>query len=195
MNINDIAEKMLVNSPVSAELFKAGTTEELKESLIQLAEKHQLKYLLSYHDDGVIWGAYKYGSLSLSSDLIEESPLFRAISLKTCRMFGDDAELMVSDSGELGLQAFLLAEGSGDLHRYYEEQQLLWGDRVDECVDGFSILSEGSQGLRHAVPVHNLELGPTERVAVQVRHYIGYRDSQAYTKWSRLVDLKIVSIG
>ncbi|RMG50963.1 MAG: TIGR03984 family CRISPR-associated protein, partial [Chloroflexi bacterium] len=72
-----------------------------------------------------------------------------------------------------------------------DEDQILWGDTVDATSNGFTLLREGSQGMRHAVPI---VVTPTQlkhhQLRLRVRHYISENeDGEASITLSRLVQL------
>lgn len=169
--------------------FKATTDDELLESLKKQASKHDLSCLLSYHNDGVVWGRFDGQEWKLSSGRFKAdiSPAFRAMTLLQCRAFGDDAELFIwAASGQL--KASILREGSGDEMPYFDQTQLLWGTHlVGKPKDGFSLLREGRQGMQHIVPLAVTIL--KQRLRLLVRNYMDYEAHQAYVKWSRLVKL------
>lgn len=201
-----MSQSNLEKTTVSLELlsdFKATTDDELLESLKTQASKHQLRYLLSHHNDGVVWGRFEGQEWLLSSGRFkaDSSPAFRAMTLQQCRAFGDDAELFIwAASGQL--KASILREGLGCEMPYFEQTQLLWGTNVVDKPkaspegrgDGFSLLREGQQGMLQIVPlaVTSLKASPKtrgKRLRLLVRHYIDYEAHQAYVKWSRLVKL------
>lgn len=75
------------------------------------------------------------------------------------------------------------------------EPYLLWGSEVLAAQDGFSLLQQGAQGLRHAPPLSVSAAGPVQRVPKPltqaiVRHYVAYDEQgQARVAVSRLVSL------
>lgn len=172
----------------------------LLQTLETQAEKHDLRYLLAYHDDGLVWGHYttdkqwsfssgKFQTKTTNGQNHNISPPFRVLTLQECRAFGPTAELLIWREQGI-LNASLLTESDGNTYECFTQTQLLWGDTVEDKKDGFTLLRESSQGLRHAVPCDlsgkkgNL-LKP--RASLTVAHYIDYDDNnQAYVKWSRL---------
>jgi CRISPR-associated protein (TIGR03984 family) len=156
--------------------------------LAELAGEHHLRWLLAHADDGVIWGEVRENQLHLSSDVFPfVSPPLRAETLQQARLFGREAELLLWKKGT-GWQARVIQDGSGEDGEYYDESHLLWGTDVEERQDGFALLREGQEGLRHAPPLpENVHLP----VRLRVRHYLAYdTDGQAYIAYSRLVDLE-----
>lgn len=154
-------------------------------ALSDLARLHGLRWLLAHADDGVIWGELWDGELHLSCDAFPEvSPLLRIETLQQVRLFGHLAELQMWRD-ESTWRARLIRDDAGESHQYYEEAHLLWGTDVDLKKDGFILLRQGKEGLRHAPP-----LSSPDSPRLKVRHYIAYdRDGQAYIAYSRLVSL------
>lgn len=166
--------------------FDVRNDEQLLHNLTTQAQKHDLRYLLAYHDDGVVWGRFENRQWAFSAGKFAISPPFRALTLQECRAFGPTAELLIWRDNDM-LKGSLLTEGDGSTLERFSQTQLLWGDRVEAQKDGFSLLCEGAQGLCHAVPLAlaNVKAGEV-RVRLTVYHYIDYQDDQAYVRWSRL---------
>jgi len=156
--------------------------------LAEQARAHGLCWLLAHADDGVIWGEVRADGLHLSGDVFPRiSPPLRAVTLQQARLFGPDAELLVWRR-DAGWQARLIQDGVGEGGEYYDEAHLLWGDRQEERQDGFVLLRQGQEGLRHAPPLSADAQLPAR---LQVRHYLAYDpDGQAYIAYSRLVGIE-----
>jgi CRISPR-associated protein (TIGR03984 family) len=156
--------------------------------LAELAGEHHLRWLLAHADDGVIWGEVRENQLHLSSDVFPfVSPPLRAETLQQARLFGPDAELLLWKS-EDSWQARIIQDASGEDGEHYEETHLLWGTNVERWQDGFALLREGREGLRHAPPLPQNAHPP---VRLRVRHYLAYdSDGQAYIAYSRLVGIE-----
>lgn len=154
-------------------------------ALSEQATLYGLQWLLAHADDGVIWGELRHGELHLSCDAFPEvSPLLRIETLQQVRLFGHLSELLMWRD-ESTWRARLIRDDAGESHQYYEEAHLLWGTDVDLKKDGFILLRQGKEGLRHAPP-----LASSDSPRLKVRHYIAYdRDGQAYITYSRLVSL------
>ena len=67
----------------------------------------------------------------------------------------------------------------------------MWGDTVEESQDGFTRVHEGSQGMRHAVPITvTADQLRQHLLRLRVRHYITENeDGEASITLSRLVQL------
>jgi CRISPR-associated protein (TIGR03984 family) len=160
----------------------------LSQPLLALSEQarlYGLRWLLAHADDGVIWGELCDGELHLSCNTFPEvSPLLRNETLQQVRLFGHLAELLMWRDGSTWRAR--LIQDYGESHLYYDEAHLLWGTGVDLKKDGFVLLRQGKEGLRHAPPLAS----PDSQPKLKIRHYIAYdRDCQAYIAYSRLVSL------
>jgi len=163
-------------------------TENPTSVLAEFAGRYRLRWLLAHADDGVIWGQVRDDGLHLSSAVFPSvSPPLRAETLQQARLFGPEAELLLWKN-ETGWQARIIQDASGENGEYYDETHLLWGTDVEERQDGFALLREGREGLRHAPPLPENVPPP---VHLRVRHYVKYdSDGQAYIAYSRLVALE-----
>jgi CRISPR-associated protein (TIGR03984 family) len=143
--------------------------------LVKQAEHHGLTRLLAHADDGVIWGQMVNGALQTSHDVFGDppSPELRATTLQQVRIFSEQAELLLWRSPH-GWRA-RLTEDAPDIGEHYNQAQLLWGNRYVTSRDGFTLVAEGRQGLRHAPPAEVAETAfDDERhpLYLQVRHYL-----------------------
>lgn len=149
--------------------------EDLTTWLLAQAQAYDLTTLLAHADDGVIWGRMNdEGTLLTSRDVFGEppSPELRLATLQQAHFFGERAELLLWRTVE-GWQA-RLAEDSPE-GEHYDQTQLLWGDRHVKANQGFTLVEEGRQGLRHAPPVvvPAAEFAADRRpLRLWVRHYL-----------------------
>lgn len=157
------------------------TTEPIL-ALSEQARSYGMRWLLAHADDGVIWGDFCDDKLHLSSDAFPEvSPPMRVETLQQARLFGPRAELLLWRDDVIW-RARLIHDGTGEPGEYYDEAHLLWGNKEERRKDGFVLLRQGKEGLRHAPPASSTE------VRLTVRHYLAYdEDGQAYVVCSRLV--------
>jgi CRISPR-associated protein (TIGR03984 family) len=162
----------------------------LKGWLETHAQQYQLPYLLAHADDGVIWGHFHQGHLCTSDQVLKESPPLRIETLQQCRIFGPSGEILlwkVSDAWKAGLVTNPNAER-------IEEKQLLLGTHGEiHPSEGFTVLWDGAQGLKHAVPFTQIQLQENQKLAqslhLVVHHYIDYDEAGvARVALSRLVD-------
>ncbi|MDA0211211.1 MULTISPECIES: CRISPR-associated protein Csx19 [unclassified Desertifilum] len=165
--------------------------QDLFEWLDAHAQTYHLKYLLAHADDGIIWGHFRQENLNISNCVLPQSPLLRLATLQQCRVFSQVGEVMLwKFSGEWK------ARFISDLKiNPIIENQILWGTHgYKREHKGFTILKDGSQGLKHAVPITDIEVDKAEKLVQPVRltvyHYIDYGDNGiARIHLSRLVDL------
>jgi len=172
--------------------------QNLRDWLEGKAQQHNLRYLLAHAEDGVIWGHFSQGGLITPTEPIDLFPKYkfaklRSLTLQECRIFS-------KDGGEIHLWR------KGKEWRYHfteddqyeekiEERQILWGTHGEKNEQyGFTLLRDGSQGLRHAVPFTDIEIEANQKLVKPVRlvvyHYITYDDAGvARISHSRLVDL------
>ena len=126
--------------------------DDVKAWLLKQAKAYGLTTLLTHADDGVSWGKVTDDVLVTSHDVFGEppSPKLRLETLQQARFFGEQAELLLWRTAK-GWQARLAEDTPEGEH--YDQSQLLWGDRRVDGRDGFTLVEEGQQGLRHAPPV------------------------------------------
>lgn len=162
--------------------------------LEEQAKVHKLPYLLAHAEDGVIWGRFDKGSLITAQKVFHKHdfkvnlPKLRLLTLQQCRIFGEHGEVFLWQSGSNWKCRFI-----GKLEEdTITESQILYGTQGKER-EGFTLLSDGSQGLRHAVPLTGITFdkqGKKRPVRLLVHHYITYDDTGvARIYLSRLVDL------
>ncbi|WP_228057430.1 CRISPR-associated protein Csx19 [Tychonema sp. LEGE 07203] len=162
--------------------------------LEEQARFHQLPYLLAHADDGVIWGSFDKGSLTTAEKVFYnpefkvDFPKLRLLTLQQCRVFGENGEIFLWQSGANWKWRFI---GKSEEDKI-TESQILYGTQGKER-EGFTLLSDGSQGLRHAVPLTGITFdkkGEKRPVRLLVHHYITCDDTGvARIYLSRLVHL------
>lgn len=171
------------------------------------AKEYQLQYLLAHADDGVIWGKFdKDGNLTTANppkDLFPDAeelfpqwklPMLRSHTLQQCRIFSENTEVMLWKVGQ-NWKARSIEDKHLSDKDYIPEDQILWGTQseVELKEQGFTLVSDGSQGLKHAVPLTGINFkGKDDRpLRLKVRHYIDYDKDNgvAIIYLSRLVKL------
>ena len=183
--------------------------ESLKNWINQYASDHRLEYLLAHAEDGVIWGHFRHGELVTSGEAFEELPKLRLpklrpLTLQQCRLFGEAGEILLWRTGDGEWRSRLCTDDSES--EFIPEDQMLWGTQQAAQTEtserlGFTMLADGSQGLRHAVPLRNIPFSTEKNklsrpVRLKVHHYVDYDDSQAaYVCLSRLVDWTVQSFS
>lgn len=174
--------------------------------LKQQAKNYQLPYLLAHAEDGVIWGRFDTdnGSLITAREVFPECkfPELRLNTLQQCRFFGKTGEVLLWNSSGKWRSRLILETKASELITKKQiglipESQILWGTKGQENkVHGFTLLSDGSQGLKHAVPIIDINFDADEKelkrpVKLEVHHYFCYdSDGVAQIFLSRLVSLK-----
>jgi hypothetical protein len=157
--------------------------------IVAQARKFGLRYLLAHADDGVIWGRIDGDGLHTSHGIAPTSPPLRASTLQQARIFGLPGEVLLWRDDDCW-HARLVINIPGDDY-IIDEDQILWGDTVETVKDGFTLLHEGAQGMRHAVPiVITAEQLKHHQLRLRVRHYITENeDGEAIITLSRLIQL------
>ncbi len=157
-------------------------------------------YLLSFHDDGVVWGKIKDdGNLETSNFTDSPSPEFRSETLQELRLFGEKGQLHVWRKSETEYQASLALDGeTGEYEFLQDEEQVLHGTKTENDSDvnrEFTIVADGSEGLRHAFPQNVTFKGDKRPLRLHVKHYIEYDiDGCARIAFSRLVNVSVEGV-
>lgn len=154
-------------------------------------------FLLAFADDGVIWGRIKGGKLVTSHDVFPEvSPPLREITLQQAHLFNQKGEVRLWRAPE-GLQAVHIEDKTSPEEDALDEFYLLWGTRLEKKGNNaFSLVTEGSRGFQHGVPLALQQEGFSDTegkhlLRLHVRHYLAYDETgSAFIMLSRLVDLK-----
>ncbi|GAB4156124.1 MAG: CRISPR-associated protein Csx19 [Candidatus Promineifilaceae bacterium] len=212
--------------PASSQSLAKADLVDLKDDLIgwltKQAKQHKLGdpcYLLVHADDGVIWGRIdKNEQLRTSYDALRDTeaqkkwdqqriaaakkslPPLRIETLQQARLFTEQAELFIWKDGDGAWQGRLIKDViDGETAAWlesFDEPQMLWGTHGTQLKYDFTLLEDGAQGLRHAVPVP-LKLsngctrfGETTPPRLVVRHYLN-KDGFAQVVVSRLVKFEI----
>jgi CRISPR-associated protein (TIGR03984 family) len=166
----------------------------LRDWIAEQAQEHSLQYLLAYGDDGVIWGKFQNGQLVTSGDVFPELTQLRLITLQRCHIFGKTGQALLWRAAGKWRTSYL-EDGKQEL---IKESQMLWGTDGEE-KDGFTLVTDGSEGLRHAVPLCDIQFKPKELyrpLRLVIHHYVEYDEvGLARIGSSRLVDLKYISQG
>ena len=180
-----------MNKPVCNSLSVDDVADDTpKLWLDKQAKEYELKFFLAHAEDGVIWGHFKDGELVTSGDVFSQCAKLRSPTLQQCRIFGENSEIMLWKVGQNWKARLVQDDNKPEC--LPDEDQILWGTQVDKESNGFTLVSDGSQGLRHAVPLTGIIFnGKDSRpLRLQVRHYIDYDESGvARIYLSRLVNL------
>lgn len=185
-----------MNKP-KCEPLKLPANFDIKTWLEAQASQYKLKFLLAHAEDGIIWGKFQDGNLITADSVFSQFAKLRKLTLQQCRIFGEHSEVMLwkADDSDNGFKARLIENQDMDKKECIHEYQILWGTHGDKRdSEGFTLLWDGKQGLKHAVPFTDIELekdGKLKKtVRLQVNHYVDYDDAGvARIYLSRLVNL------
>jgi CRISPR-associated protein (TIGR03984 family) len=130
------------------------------------------------------------------------SPPLREETLLQARLFAPHGELLLWCEDDNQWQARLIKDVSANERPIWneaiDEWQILWGTEAQSLDHGFTLMREGSQGLRHIVPLKVTGISKENRLRLKVRHYIQHESDDrcigtvggyARIVASRLVDL------
>ncbi len=185
----------VINRP-KCESIEVPENLDLKEWLEIQASKYQLNYLLAHAEDGVIWGKFQNGTLKTSDSVFPQLAKLHLLTLQQCRIFGENSEVMLWRDDDK-LKARLVEDTHLNKEEYISENQILWGTQAEKISDGFTLVSDGSQGLRHAVPLIDIPFNSNQKLyrplRLCVRHYIDDDKETGLVRiyLSRLVNLTI----
>jgi len=191
---------MTICKPICTEISVNDLESKFSGWLQKNAKDNNLKYLLAHADDGVIWGEFRGTDYNLvtsgDDDVFPQLAKLRLCTLQQCRIFGKNAEVMLWKVGQ-NWKARSIEDGHLSKDDYIREQQILWGTQPEgQTKQNFTLVSDGSQGLKHAVPLTNIPFTKDKNnlyrpIRLVVHHYIDYDDSGlARIYLSRLVDLR-----
>jgi len=184
-----------MNKPECQPFSFNATQDDLRQWLEHYAEQHRLHYVLAHAEDGVIWGEFRGQNSQLSTsgddDVFPHLAKLRTCTLQQCRAFGKNAEVMLWKVDQNNWKARLIQDNNNP-ECLPDEHQILWGTQKEAEKNGFSLVADGQQGLRHAVPLINISFPNNQRpLRLTVRHYITYDDDTGVARvyLSRLVNL------
>lgn len=171
-------------------IFPSDLDQKFLPWLSQQMQEHNLRWLLAYADDGIVWGEMRLDGLHLSSKPFPEvSPSLRFITLKESRLFSENAEMHIWSDGDIW-HGILVKDEDNYEAECYDESYLLWGTDRRENDDGFTLIYQGSEGLCHAPPIIGDDMVRLHPMKIKVRHFLDYdSDGQAYVAFSRLVSI------
>lgn len=175
-------------------------------------------WLLAHSDDGINWGVLdQSGDLIISRKALADSendpgvsprqkdeietalkacPELHAVTLQQARLFNAQAELLLWRDGDGNFHSRVIADvaanDQADWIESFEEPQVLWGSPDVSLKHGFTLLRDGAQGLRHALPrvLPTKSDGSITLPRLVVRHYLAKDEVFARVVSSRLTGLK-----
>lgn len=165
---------------------------DLQTWLEEQASQYKLNFLLAHAEDGVIWGKFQDGNLITADSVFPEFAKLRKLTLQQCRIFSETSEVMLWLTDE-GFKARIIEDEENT--EFISENQILWGTQAEKISAGFTLVSDGSQGLRHAVPLVDINFDANQKLyrplRLCVRHYINYDEETGLARiyLSRLVNL------
>lgn len=178
-----------------------ATSDDLKQWLFKQGDTHKSLYLLAHAEDGVMWGRFDQGRLITAEQAFPnlDLPKLRLTTLQRCWIFGETGEVLLWRSHNIWKYRFV---GNPDCD-YISEAQMLWGTHKARKKDGteieesqgFTLVEDGSEGLRHAVPLVNIPFSCDRSnlvrpLRLKVHHYVDYDENGvARIYLSRLVNL------
>ena len=184
MSSGNVWKRVLVPVRASVEAFPVNgdVTEVLR------SEAKNYHYLLAHTEGGVVWGRVNDGTLTLAPGA---DAMFTAKTLQEARLFGDVGELHVWRVGDAAFRGRRLSEGgeNAEYAQAFDEQRILWGDHCEKDENGFSLLADGMQGLRHWAPVTGVR-SDRRSVYLRVRSYVGVAANGAL----QVTDARLVGV-
>ncbi len=195
--MNSLSKPVSTNNAV-LEVPDLPNQQALKQWIEDQHKAYELQYLLAHAEDGVIWGRFEKSQLITAECLWPQSPLLQPSTLQQCRIFGKNAEVMLWRKDN-GWQARVIQDKNMKQADHIVEKQMLWGSWIKKTGQGFTLLVDGQQGLKHAVPITVIitdqsqkKTTPLKLVCLNVKHYIKYDDvGIAFIYRSRLLDLTL----
>jgi CRISPR-associated protein (TIGR03984 family) len=173
-------------------------TKQPESWLLDAAKSKDLKYLVLFTDDCVLWGIRQEdGKMVYSEDgKLQDLATHGVNKLQQFFIFGENGQIHVwNDSGKLF--GNLIEEPASSPERkdevypvYVDKVNYLWGSPVEKGQPDqlpFTILSEDPRGFKLKIP---LAVKAGHQAGLQVRHYLAEdEDGQVYVAFSRLVGL------
>jgi len=174
--------------------LKFADTAELKSWFEQHVKDGETRLLLAHHDDGVVWGRVENGTLTIAADVFSDTPEVQTqlnpATLRQARLFNETSELLLWHLDNASFKHRMLDESGLAKDDFFAETYLLWGEGEKADKQGFTLMVEGKQGLRHAPPLRD---AVNERDKLTVIHHLEYdNNGQAHIARSRLAGLEIV---
>lgn len=186
-------------------------------ALLTSAQVPKRLWLLAHSDDGINWGRVgQEDPLITSRAALDEfirllptdprqhaeaaiarqaCPELRVETIQQLRLFNEQAELILWREGVGIFRARIIRDemnpAAAKWCECYDENQMLWGTHGISLTREFTLLRDGAQGLRHAIPceVHVAKNGETTPPRLVVRHYLAKNEDFARVSVSRLVKL------
>lgn len=177
-----------------------GSTSDPLEELKSQAPDDEF-IILAHLNAGIRWGICQNRQLALAPDFPKHAqPEFSIAALQQLRVFNAHFEFFAWRKDDHSFGWRVIRDGEGEAVEYFDEDTLLWGTHVEARHDGFALLREGAQGMRHSPPLQlpentwggaanqsdGLQIQPARLV---VRHYLNTGNT-ALVALSRPVKIK-----
>ncbi|HRW07342.1 MAG TPA: CRISPR-associated protein Csx19 [Caldilineaceae bacterium] len=186
----------------------ATATEIGNDPLVWLKGKARSGMILLIHtDEVVLWGRFD-GDFHFPPQALYAHQPIRPFTIQSARAFDREQETYLWQVGEGQWCARTVVDGAtaekpdtgiATGWRRMDEEQVLWGTRVEASTAGFSRVADGLQGLVHAPPLTLREAewggerqGNMQRhLRLQIRHYL---EEDKVTGWLRIAFSRLVGI-
>ncbi len=156
-------ERNKITCQARSELIDVDKLSDVGTWLRDRAAEYGLRWLLAHGEDGVMWGRFENGRLITSheaaagSDKSQYCPALRTELLHQARLFSESAEVLLWRDGDGDFRARLIREAQpAELATWtaaFDEAQMLLGTDAVPLNEDFTLMSDGAEGLRHAVPI------------------------------------------
>lgn len=193
----------IASKPALSQQIAASELTDVKGWLQAKAIEYQLRWLLAHADDGVMWGKLDGGHLITSYDAVQADPEAQRVcpplrleTLQQARFFAEHAELLLWRDGDNAWHARLISDSTNaqtaEWKDAIDEAHMLWGTDTRPLQHGFTLMSDGAQGLRHAVPLEvKGQFAEQKRPPrLVVRHYV----KEDLTGFTRIVASRLVAL-
>ncbi len=148
--------------PVTCQTQDIVLPDEVKEFgdwLSKMAAEAEAAWMLAHLDDGLLWGKVENKRLIVPSSTAQFTlPVLQPITLQRLWLFGESGEVYLwrdADEGQWKKRTTKAVNknATADFAEIIEEKWLLYGTDPKATVDGFTIITDGSQGFGHAIPL------------------------------------------
>lgn len=195
-------EERTWNYQLSEEYF--ASVDDLTEWLFSESAPYDLDFVLVHSIDGVTWGRISDGELLTSHKFrADVSPPLHMQTLLELRLFNLERELYLWKGTQAGQWNVRKAEDQ-QFEVGYEapdilmEHHILFGTLGINLGDNFTLLEDGSQGLRQIVPIDATKINERNtRPYMQVHHYLETDVETGRTNIviSRLASIEVFTYG
>lgn len=161
-------------------------------------------YFLAHTLSGVVWGKNTNDGWKLSDSIIKPTLGFNLKTVIQLRLFDKNKECFAWREGthlrgRTLVEEACEAKNPNDLSACFfveKEQQILWGTKMIEQTETFTIVEDGLQGMRHAFPFllndEYFDQSNHRPCRLHIHHYIEVDSDTGLTRirHSRLCDVE-----